>query len=374
MHSLADEADRRLAEMSRTNPKHEEGGRCITHRNQINNRSPRGDKTPLNDHHISIADELGSFSENEDVPADCTSDLDDHLSEGPNEEADPLEEVDLCGAGRQLDPIVAGPLDTFDCTGLEPPSNTAIEVSAPEQIDASSDPVNSRTFKSQDQTADSNVTKTGIDSETHETEEQNPRRSRLDKWLDDIPIGDVTSVSEIPHLTSPEHVAAQEALSEYSQERSASITDLPRSIREPSSSQSTKIASIHSNNHKLKAFPDDDVWNDIINFDIETNVESFGDLVRVQHVNHIEHENSIPPLPQSAAWQPKTMKLDGKDLREFIESAVYRTNAILRRGRDQQAAKMVRDIQLLVERVLVGETDGERTSFGDELDGSAWRV
>lgn len=384
VHSLANDADRRLAEMSlgstmsHTQPASEAKGRCITIRNQISSRPSRGDKTPLHEQHISIADELGDFSENGDVPAHGAPDQFDSQSIASAEEAEALEEVDLGGVGIQSDSVIAGPLDISDHAGLETLSEIAIEVSAPEQLDTSPEPVPIPTSSDQDQPTASNTTTPEPNPETDEREQQNPRRSRLQIWLDESQPGNVwssdTNALTTPDTSSQAEKAAEEALSDYSQERSRSVTDLAVSVRGPSSSRGTKVASIFAPSDKLRANPDDDVWDDDINFDNETHVGSFGDVVRGQLATPVNDGKSIPPLSNPTAWQAEAAKLAEQDLREFVESAVYRTNAILRRGSDKQAAKMVRDIQLLVERVLVGETCEERTSFGDELDGSAWRV
>jgi len=381
--SLTEEADLCLAEMSfegsgwKLQPTKEIASRCITNNNRHQSRSPNRDSKSVYKKHLSVADELSGFFDNDATPMDWGIDPSELGTETLCEGAEALEDVDLTGFGIHEDSKAAGSAGNniiLDRYKPKKPSRLAFEVQESDQEDDASDPVPRHEPTFEDQNPDSQSSDAESDSGKEDIEEINPRRSRLDAWLEEDHPGMTEllpwegSLKELDSEKS-EHRIALAVIAEDDEERDSSVTEVQRSSHE--TSRSTKVASNHVSSQSKSASDQD--WSACVDSDEDVDLQSLISLIRVREPRYIADEKSLPHLPQS----PLSVKASGlkvKELGGVIESSILKVNAIRSNRKDKHASSKIRDIQHLVEKVLMNEICGERRSLSDTLDGSAWRT
>lgn len=386
--SLAEEADQCLAKSSITNEDRETPcisgavGGCIADKNRYRSQSPNDDKPACNKH-LSIADELSQVLDEDTIPTDWTVNSSDCISGTACEGEKELVNVDVDGFEKLGDSTVADSTRTgatYLAYKPKNPSKLAFQLKALDQEECQSDPIPSR-HASQSENRDSDSECSNVRDHSEDVEEQRPRRSRMDIWLEGIQGSEIPSskgVHEEMESGTLEHRTAQaiiSALDEHVRSSSDSVDEewdpsliyVQRGSR--ATSHSTRNATNEDDNEPKSNFEHD--WSSHVDFDKDMDLQSLSPWTRVHDDNDIANAKPQPPPPPTPS-SIKSAALEGNELEEFIKVSIFAVNAILF-NKDKHTVSKIRDIQHLVEKVLVHEVCGKRKSFGDMLDRSAWR-
>ncbi len=389
--SLAEEADRCLAKMSsknedrKTSVSRGAGERCITNKDRYRSRSPRDDNKLAFNNHLSIADELDQLSDEDTAPTDLIVNASDNTTGTAYEGEEALENVDLDTFETHEDSIAADFVRAGAAyTAYKPkiPSKLAKQLGESCQEDDKSDAIYGRhasQARSQGSVFESSDARSGSNNDS--IEEERPRRSRMEIWPDETQEAETLPneyIYEEPEFGSSEHKAAPTAISVADEDSSSSIdavheerdsglTKVQRRSHE--TSPSTRVTTNEDGSGPKCSFDQD--WSPRVDFDKNIDLQSLSPWTRVHSENDITNVKALPPLPPTPSSM-QSAALEGKELDDFIRVSIFAVNAI-RSNKDKHTVSKTRDIQHLVEKVLVDEVCGRRTSYGDMLDRSAWR-
>lgn len=265
---------------------------------------------------------------------------------------------------RRLDgrrPVRAGA--AYEAYKPNNPSKLAFELGVLGQENYQTDLIPSR-HASQHEDQDLGSESSNSRSDWEGIEEQRPRRSRLEIWLEGIPDAETPPSEDIreklesgilEHSTARTFIPvvnkpARSSSDTMVEERNSSSMYVQRGAR--ATSHSTRIATNEDD--------DEHVWSSHVDFDMD--LQSPSPWTHAHDEFDIANGKPLPYLPQTLTGM-RSAALEERELDDFIKVSIFAVNAVLS-NKDKLKVSKVREIQHLVERVLVDEVCGRRKSFG----------
>ena len=410
---FARETDRYTVNMSVGDGDRKSGamGRCLTNKIRYERRLSNDDsKEVYNKHHFSLADELNQLSVESFTPVDWTADPPKKTSGTACERDEAMENIDLASPEMQKASTAAGLANAGTAYKPKNPSKLALQLGPTDHSENETNSISSKeSSRSRNQTSPSPFPDPTEDPNTEPIEKNQPSRSPLEIWLDGIQDAGIPLSEEIhnddfesdialhnTHRTSPPTIPI---IDENAKSSSAAIDEMqhtsPTHMEHNSSRQTSQSTTITLNQDACDPKPkpasfndDDDEWSSDVDFDAEIHLQTLTPCRPQLHAHSDADKagdgdgdgdggiatNPPPsPLPEIPSGTQSAGAVAGKTLDEFVKVSVFAVDAIRKNGGDKMGDK-IREIQDLVERVLVGEVCGRRVSVGDRLDADVWRV